>query len=248
MAVMTHEEAREVLAALALDALEAAERGAALAHVAGCEVCNAELTALRQAAEQLAYAAAPMPMLPEQRERVKRRLLARAGAERPATRDELVAPRLHRMRRPRARRFISPQWAALAAGIVAVVSVMVATSARRRSDRAIAALTGPRVAVMSLVSTGPSAPSGRMFWDRERNTWTFVAHGLPRPRAGRVYQLWVVTPTAKIDMGTFMPQPNGEAMMQKTHALPAGTQAAIAVTEEPMGGSAQPTSGAILTS
>lgn len=113
-------------------------------------------------------------------------------------------------------------------------------------DRMIANLTGANVAVMSLASTGPESPTGRMFWDQAHDAWTFVAHKVPMPKAGRTYQLWLVTPTAKISAGTFSPKPNGEVMMRATYALPKDSLAAVAVTDEPGSGSPQPTTAPFL--
>ena len=76
---MTHEQAREALEALALDALDTSERDAAMAHVADCTTCQSELAALENTANELAYAAAPLPMTPEQRARIRSRLMARAS-------------------------------------------------------------------------------------------------------------------------------------------------------------------------
>ena len=113
-------------------------------------------------------------------------------------------------------------------------------------ERMIANLIGPQVAVMTLASTDPASPTGRMFWDQQHNAWTFVAHRVPMPKAGRTYQMWLVTPSAKISAGTFMPSPDGEVMMQATYALPKDSLAAVAVTDEPMGGSPQPTTAPMM--
>ena len=113
-------------------------------------------------------------------------------------------------------------------------------------DRMIANLTGAQVAVMTLASQSPTSPTGRMFWDRAHDAWTFVAHQVPMPKSGRTYQLWLVTPTAKINAGTFMPKSNGEVMMQATYALAKDSLAAVAVTDEPMGGSPQPTTAPMM--
>ena len=85
-----------------------------------------------------------------------------------------------------------------------------------------------------------------MFWDRKANTWTMIAHNMPELQNGRTYQLWLVTPTAKINAGTFMPKPNGEVMMRATMAMPTDSLAAVAVTDEPMGGSPQPTTAPMM--
>jgi anti-sigma-K factor RskA len=113
-------------------------------------------------------------------------------------------------------------------------------------DRMIANLTGAQVAVMTLASQSPTSPTGRMFWDQAHNAWTFVAHRVPMPKSGRTYQLWLVTPTQKINAGTFMPKSDGEVMMRATYAMPKDSLAAVAVTDEPMGGSAQPTTAPMM--
>ena len=113
-------------------------------------------------------------------------------------------------------------------------------------DRVIVNLTGPEVAVMTLASAGPNAPTGRMFWNQSVNAWTFVAHHLPKPASGRTYQLWLVTAKEKISAGTFMPGATGDALMQATYALPKNALAAVAVTDEPEAGSAQPTTTPVL--
>jgi hypothetical protein len=112
-------------------------------------------------------------------------------------------------------------------------------------DSMIVGLIGRDVAVMSLTSAGAKAPFARMFWDKTHNTWTFAAHNMPELRAGRTYQLWLVTKTAKISAGTFSPT-NGEAVVRATYPLSPDALEAIAVTEEPAGGVSQPTGAPII--
>ena len=290
---MTHDAAREALEALALDALDASEREAVMAHVANCTTCQSELAALEHAAGEIVLAVAPLAMRPGQRERIRARLVARAAADRATSgvaprRVESAGPdREPAVRRadvtpigaaPSARRGRSASvWVAMAASIVAVLGVgaflkaraerdslretvqVAAAESRARSaamdslrgsledkDRMIANLTGAQVAVMTLASVGPESPTGRMFWDQAHNAWTFVAHKVPMPKPGRTYQLWLVTPTAKISAGTFSPSPNGEVMMRATYALAKDSLAAVAVTDEPGSGSPQPTTAPFL--
>lgn len=308
---LRHEDARDALEALALDALDASERAAVMAHVAGCSVCQRELAALENAAAQLTFAVRPVPMSDVARDRVKGRLMKRVSGVRSETpRDvDAIKGRIPRHRptgeleaeleapgekpfqilvpHPDAppahpeRLHVSTQgawWLAAAASLVAAVSLaslyqvtqerdalktafqavsldksgsrqasdsLRATLAAR--DRVIANLTGPNVAVMTLASTGPNAPSARMFWNQAANAWTLVAHRLPKPLPGRTYQLWFVTTKQKISAGTFTSSASGDAMMQATYALPKDAQlAALAVTDEPEAGSAQPTTTPVL--
>jgi hypothetical protein len=118
------------------------------------------------------------------------------------------------------------------------VAALVATR-----DSVIAGLTGRDVTMMTLTSAGAKEPYARMFWDRARNSWTFIAHNMPALKAGRTYQLWLVTGKSKINAGTFSTK-NGEAVVIARAVLP-DPLAAVAVTEEPEGGVPQPT-GAIV--
>lgn len=110
-------------------------------------------------------------------------------------------------------------------------------------DSLLRAIAGRDVTVLTLTS-GSSAPYGRMFWDRVRGQWTFLAHNLPALKAGRTYQLWIVTNKAKISAGTFEPR-NGEATVS-AHLVLADPLTAIAVTEEPAGGTLQPTGATVI--
>ncbi len=296
---MTHETASEALGALALDALDASEREAVLAHVAGCVECQRELAALERSASEIALAVPPLPMATGQRDRIRARLMARAAADREASAASLSAAPLsdtplviapipelrqeQRLRsdviplRPSRRGMGASAWMAMAAGIVAIVGVggymrasrerdvmrtslqeaqaergarLAAVDSLRTAvedkDRMIANLTGAQVAVLTLASPSPTSPTGRMFWDQAHDAWTLVAHRVPMPKSGRTYQLWLVTPTAKINAGTFMPKPNGEVMMRATMPMATDSLAAVAVTEEPMGGSPQPTTAPMM--
>lgn len=111
-------------------------------------------------------------------------------------------------------------------------------------DSLIAGLTGRDVTMLTLTSSAAKAPYARMFWDRAHNRWTFIAHNMPALKAGRTYQLWLVTSKAKISAGTFQPR-NGEAVFQATYKL-TGPLNAVAVTEEPAGGVPQPTGSPVI--
>lgn len=114
------------------------------------------------------------------------------------------------------------------------------------SDSLVVAMSGASVRVVELVSTQKLAPGARMFWDRLTNRWTLVTHDLLPAKAGRTYQLWLVTASSeKVSAGVFNTDARGRAVVQATYALGERDLAAIAITEEPVGGSPQPT-GTIL--
>src|SRR5439155_555451 len=68
-----------------------------------------------------------------------------------------------------------------------------------------------------------------------------TAFDLPPAPAGRTYQLWAIKKgQAPVSVGTFNTLPGGRAVI--TLQMPAGFKPDLsAVTEEPAGGSAQPT-------
>jgi hypothetical protein len=132
--------------------------------------------------------------------------------------------------------------------MVAIKSTQAADSLRKQlaaRDSLIAGLAGRDVAMMALTSNAAREPYARMFWDRARSRWTFVASNMPALKPGRTYQLWLVTSKSKISAGTFQPQQNGEAFLQATYALTEPLNA-IAVTEEPAGGVPQPTGAPVI--
>jgi hypothetical protein len=103
-------------------------------------------------------------------------------------------------------------------------------------------LTGPGVRVIDASASSARQPYARMFWDQPTNHWTFIAYNIPAAAPGHTYQLWLVTrDQKKVSAGTFEPKSNGSAIVRATYALAPDSLAAIAVTNEPAGGSPQPT-------
>lgn len=267
---MTHEQARESLEALALDALPPDEQELVIAHASACAECREELASLRETVGALAHTIVAPPLAADRALAVRDRLVSRARA------DKLAAmPAGTRPARP-AR--LSIAWG-IAAGLLlaAGAALLVQNRARVRSlqdaldierqrtrtqtatadslrsaleaqSRLVAAITGADVAVVELTSAGARAPNARMFWDRTANAWTFVAHNMPALANGRTYQLWLVTTRSeKISAGTFRPSATGEAVVRATYALARDALAAVAVTEEPAGGVPQPTGSMVVS-
>ena len=279
---LNHEEAFAALDAAALDALDPGERDAVLNHVEDCDICRLELASLRATVAQLALAVPTTSSVTTTatRERIRNRLVARAGADvssRPLTATpesrEAVATEAQadRSRVIKMLAWRRTEWLAIAASVALIfgVSLLAAllrqrqllketvlnanalgTASRRTTDSLrslvmsrdsmIASITGQDVAVVQLTSSAAREPKAMMFWDRARNAWTFIAHNLPTPQPGRVYQLWLVTPTSKISAGTFMPN-KGEAMVRASYPIARDGLVAVAVTDEPAGGMPQPT-------
>lgn len=135
-------------------------------------------------------------------------------------------------------------------------------AAQRRFEREIAArdsvladrqalldaITGADVRVIAVGAPGARQPSAKMFWNQMTGQWTFVAHHLPRAAPNRTYQLWLITRAQrKISAGVFATSASGDALVIAHYSLPSDSLAAIAVTDEPSGGSPHPTTTSVLT-
>lgn len=109
------------------------------------------------------------------------------------------------------------------------------------------AMTGAGVQVIEAGAPSARQPSGKMFWDQLTGQWTFVAHNLPHQAPNRTYQLWLITRAQrKISAGVFATSASGDALVIAHYSLPKDSLAAIAVTDEPSGGSTQPTTTPVL--
>jgi len=115
-----------------------------------------------------------------------------------------------------------------------------ASAALRGRDSLVASLVSPDVEAVSVSGTGPQ-PSAKYFFDRRAGRIVIAANALPPAAQGRTYQLWgIETGRAPVSLGTFNSDPSGRALA--TLVVPAGLRVAVtAVTDEPAGGSAQPT-------
>ena len=111
-----------------------------------------------------------------------------------------------------------------------------------RQASILQALLAPNIATAALASTG-QPPSARLYWNRDANLMVMTAFNLPAAAEGRTYQVWGIDTaagTAPVSLGTFDSDANASATL--TLVLPAGVTFDLgAVTDEPSGGSAQPT-------
>jgi len=79
---MTHEEGRTLLAAAAVDSLEADEMSSLRDHLAGCLACAEELETLQRVAALLPFATPLEPVDAAVQQRIRARLAARVIGER----------------------------------------------------------------------------------------------------------------------------------------------------------------------
>jgi anti-sigma factor RsiW len=231
----------ELTAGYALDALDPGERSAYEAHLAGCEQCQQELSSFWETTEALAVAAsgpAPSPALRE-------RILAEVRAEAPQN----VVPLA-----PRRRRRAVPVLAA-AAAIAAVVALALGLRAADLSgqlDDTRAALDRAQSSAAVLADPGAQsvdlqAGDGRLVVDADGQA-VLVLDGLDPAPAGRTYEMWVV-PGGDIEQASsagLFPGSGGREIVPVEGTVQPGD--VVAVTVEPAGGVAAPTTQPVVAS
>jgi len=242
---MTAHEWQEQAAPYALGILSSEERRAFEDHLAGCDACRADVRAYTEVAAALAHAAPTAEPPGALRDRV----LAEARRVRPIGAGVRTAPR------------VALPWLAAAALLLAVGGA-VATwrlttrvhdlerdlaardSVHAADSAALVLLTGPGVNVVSLAATN-RAPSARIVWNHALNRFVVFAFDLPAAPAGRTYQLWAIAKGhAPLSMGTFNTDAQGHARVVLTVDREIAALAFVdncGLTEEPSGGSPQPT-------
>jgi anti-sigma-K factor RskA len=231
----------------AFGALEGAEREAVTAHLrGGCADCRREAARARRDLALFALAAPPARPSP----RVRERLLASLPGAKGASRRTLLAP----------------AWIAVAAAAALLVTTLVAFSLfyssrtelarlgaelERRTD-ALAAreldiefLTNLATRVVPLLETtdgsGQKERIAYVFVDPVSGRTVLYDDRLPPLASGRAYQLWYLNvANAPVSGGTF---DRDAAVRGYRHRGPAGlpSNAALALTDEPAGGSPGPT-------
>lgn len=236
---MTHEELKDSYQLYAWGIAEAAERDEIREHLnRGCEVCVAELKRAKVNSTlmtQAAPAAAPSP-------RLRKRILASVGFEQ--------------------RRF---GWAPfLAAATVFALFAAFYFSGRERDfatlntrldaqlraqtveltrmNEAFAILNGVDTMVVSFGKGQTQPPKGKIFVNPSQGV-LLIASNLPKPPAGKTYEMWMVPKGGKapVPAGMFQTDAAGTAMHMQHGPVDMNTAAAVAVTMENEGGATTPT-------
>jgi anti-sigma-K factor RskA len=114
------------------------------------------------------------------------------------------------------------------------------------TDSTLASLLSPGVQLVQLTANGDPDPQIQLFWDRRHNTAVLHASKLRPVPAGRTYQLWFIKDGKPVPSVTFDVAPAGEALVPQVTVPSEGAISAAAVTEEPAGGSPQPTTPVLL--
>lgn len=202
LTVARHAEARELLGAFALGALDAREAAAVRAHLATCAECQAEIAGLWAAVDALPELVEPMDPPPELRDRISVAILAEAAAESPAPSTPLAPTPIAPAAPPPApeRRIAEPirparwwsratPWAAAAAILLLVSAGLLVWNLRLQDQIA----TAPAAETIALAPTdaAPNA-SGEVTYLPDDNLLVLDVRELPALEPGQVYEVWLI--------------------------------------------------------
>lgn len=244
MSAHSHEHLIELAAAYVLGATTPDETRAIEAALPHSPDLAAEVRSFREVTARMAQSEPVQPSTA-----VRERLMQQVAAvPSPAARATPVTP----IRR-RGGWFVPAALAA--ASLVAVVSTAQlmqyraqlrtteAQLARREAtlDRLLLAEGALRVVQLRAADT-VNGPGIQLFWDAGRNTAVIHAFRLPPAAAGRAYQVWAIVDGKPLPLDTFNSDPDGHALIEGM-PIPASMRSAsaLAITEEPVGGSREPT-------
>ncbi len=240
----------ELLGAYALDSLTSEEAAELRAHLVGCGK-HPDAGDLRAVASRIAAAAEPMAAAPALRARVLDAIALTTQDDRAIALggDALgiaqVAPR-------RARVIAMPRRRLLALGAIAAVLVAAVVglavwniALQTRSHASLPQLATRATWVATLESSGGGASGSVIYYAGEKKA-VVAASGLRSLDAAReTYQLWAISGGTAHSLGTMEAGTAGTSVI--VVPLDATGVDTIAVTIEPAGGSAQPTSSPIMS-
>jgi anti-sigma-K factor RskA len=234
---VTDHQWSELAAPYALGALDPEARARFEAHLADCAACRGEVQSLREVTALLANTAPP--------------------ATPPAGLRDRILREARRVRPIGARRAGLAPWLAAAASLVLALGIGYAYLRERATgerasaslaaardslavrDSLVATLLSPDAGTAALAATG-QAPSARVFWSPSRRRLVMAVFHLAPAPVGRTYQLWAIAHGKPVSIGIFNTTADGRVVAEM--ALPADLKFELtAVTEEPAGGSPQPT-------
>ena len=219
------QDPHDLLAAYALDALDADERERFERHLADCEECSEQLALLREPVAALAYAAeGPAPP-----EALRGRIIESARAE---SRAPVI--KLRRANRPlTVVAAVAAAAACLAIGLGVWAHSLSSSLDRERSARSLY----EQMLAAGAVSKPLAGANGSLLVAND-GRGLLVVCGLDKAPTSRTYEAWVISGNAPQPAGLFRGG-SGCRQLELTQSVPDG--ATVAATLERAGGAPKPT-------
>ena len=263
---MTHSEYQELLAAYALDAIDARDGEALGRHLASCDDCRAELAVLRDASALLANAAS----LEAPGQHVRERILAQVRAEKhqptPAKTNVLPMPVRAKTAWSNALRLAAAiAFVALLIGVIVLwrrdtrMQNELARLSRQLQDQqteqardrelmerqkeALAFLGSAASGKIQLNGTAAAQTArATLMFDEKTGRAMLMTDGLPMTASDKAYEVWFIPKGhAPMPGKVFNVDAKGHAMIMDQMPAEAMKESVIAITVEPKAGSQTPT-------
>ena len=252
--MMTHQEASELLAVFALDAVDSDEQELIEAHLADCPRCRAELDAHRDVAAALGNSveqlpeglwssiASRLPARPAEEPPPMPTLVREGFAHQEPTAATFRTPGPAPRRASRGRLFSVASLAVAAAAVAAVLGVNLVHANDHISSLQNAS---PASAVAALKVPGHKVVDAESARHVELARFVVVPSGqgyllksnLPTLPSAKTYQLWGIINGQPISLGLLGQDPHGAAFTWGGSTQPSK----LGITVEPVGGSVVPT-------
>jgi anti-sigma-K factor RskA len=240
----------------ALDALRGAELDEFERHLNHCPSCTAEVRGLRETAARLALATAERPPA-AMRDRVL--ALAERTRQLPPLTDERPARRAVSRQARRARRVWIPRFSIAVAALATAAAVVFGVNQNSAQDQLnrirgqLASAEAHNHALSSVLaasdahlvsSTSSQGGAVTAIVSPGQGKLVVVTSGLPALPASKVYELWLLGPSAPKPSGLLSGPRNGRTDPVLAAGLVAGDK--LGVTVEPAGGTLKPTTAPIV--
>ncbi|GAA3742475.1 anti-sigma factor [Streptomyces tremellae] len=239
---MTTPELHTLTGAYALHALDPAERAEFERHLRACPACAQEVAELSATAGRLGLAVSLTPP-----DALKERVMRAVTTERQLP---PAVPAASRTGSGAGRRRAPARWA-LAACLAAAAGlggVAVWQHEEVQDARAQAQAAQDQARELAAVLSAPDArttsgklsdgASGTVVVSRSQDRAAFIASGLPKPPAGKAYQLWFDDGGTMRSAGLITSSAATQSVLLHGHI---GRASGMGITVEPAGGSASPT-------
>ena len=223
MSVEQHDRFQEDVGAYLLGALEPSEQASFEGHLATSPECRAEVEELRVAADALPRSVEPFAAPPS----LKRSLMAAVKEDAQPARRPLLERLFGGIR---------PQFALAGAAVVLAVAIVVGTQLSGGDDS--------RKVVAAVVDRS-RVPDATATLTLDKGSGQLRVTGMPRPRAGQVYEIWL----KRGDQVQPGPLFNTDSSGNGTGAIPSdlGGVDAVLVTRERTGGARKPSEAPIIS-
>ncbi|MEP6818012.1 MAG: anti-sigma factor [bacterium] len=275
---MTHENHKELLAASALTALDAADARVLSAHLESCSECRSEMSNWEETAALLALDAEPLEPSVRLRERILAGVRAEARAASLAS-DRVPADvsqsddNVLAFARPPRKPLVSfGSFGAIAATIVfaaLIIGIVLLWQKNRNTQSELARLTAEmnqaraeldHQRTMGELLTSPDghmaklsgtnvAPGAHAMLAYDKSGHAMLmAKGMPSAPEGMAYQLWYIKDNKKMPGKVFTPDAAGNGTLEDQIPAVARDAAVFAITLEPKSGVVVPTGSIYLLS